>query len=483
MIVQPLIFAGAALLLAGVFLSKTSQRFGVPGLLLFLGLGMVAGSDGLALIDFEDFELAQGFGVIALAFILFSGGLTTEWPRVRPVVGEGVALASIGVVISAMVLGGLATWILDLALAEGMLLGAIISSTDAAAVFSILRSRGVGVHGRLKPLLELESGSNDPAAVFLTVGMIGVIEADRLNLPGLVGGFVFQMGFGVVAGIVLARIAVWVINRVRLEYDGLYPVLSIAFVVLMYEGVTWLGGSGFLATYVAGLTLANTEFLHKRSMIRFQDAIAWLMHISLFVLLGLLVFPTEVPPIALEGVAVALGLMLVARPLAVILTLLPLRMPWRQTGFVSWVGLRGAAPILLATFPVVEGIDEANTIFNVVFFVVLISVLLQGTTIPLAARLLGVAADEREVRSYTMEAAMSGHTGHDLHEVLVPEDSTIAGTPVVRLNLPAGALLVLLQRGDDVMVPEGSTVIEGGDRLLVLAEGDTLETVRRIIEG
>jgi potassium/hydrogen antiporter len=481
-IAQPLVLAAAVLLLGGVFLSKTSSRFGVPSLLLFLVLGMVAGSEGLLGIEFDDFELAQGFGVVALAFILFSGGMSTEWSRIRPVIAPGVALASVGVLVSAIALGGLAAPILDLDTAEGMLLGAIISPTDAAAVFSILRSRGVGMQGRLKPLLELESGSNDPAAVFLTVGIIGVIEADQLNLASLAGGFVFQMAFGATAGWVLARAAVWVINRVRLDYDGLYPVLTVGFVLLTFEGTAWAGGSGFLATYVAGLVLANTEFLHKRSLSRFHDAIAWLMQISMFVLLGLLVFPSDLPPVALESLGVALILMLVARPLATAVTLVPFGVPLRQIGFVSWVGLRGASPIILATFPVVEAVDGADTIFNVVFFVVLTSVLLQGTTIPLAARSLGVAAGELEVRSYTMEAVLSGDFGHDLHEVKVPHDSPIDGTPLVRLDLPPGALIVLLQRGYQFVVPEGRTIIHAGDRLLALAEGDNLAALRRIIE-
>jgi potassium/hydrogen antiporter len=476
-----MVLAAAALLLSGVFLSKTSSRLGVPSLLLFLGLGMVAGPRGLG-IEMEDVELVQGFGVIALAFILFSGGMDTQWPRIRPVLAPGVALASVGVVVSAVVLGWFAAWVLDLDLAQGMLLGAIISSTDAAAVFSILRSRGVALKGRLRPLLELESGSNDPAAVFLTVGIIGVIEADGLNPATLAGGFVWQMGLGALAGWGLARATVWVINRVRLDFDGLYPVLTVAFVLLTFEGTTWFGGSGFLATYVAGVTLANSEFLHKRSLSRFHDALAWLMQISMFVLLGLLVFPSELPPVALQGMAIGLMLMLVARPVATAATLLPLGVPWREAGFISWVGLRGASPIILATFPIVEQVDDATTIFNVVFFVVLTSVLLQGTSIPRVARLFGVEAEESESRTYTMEAALSGHSGHDFHEIKVPEGSGADGFPVVRLELPAGALIVLLQRGDDYVVPEGRTILTGGDRLLVLAEGENLTEVRRIVE-
>jgi potassium/hydrogen antiporter len=480
--VQPLVLSAAVLLLGGVLLSKTSSRFGVPSLLLFLALGMVAGSEGLLGIEFDDFEVARSFGVVALAFILFSGGLSTEWSRIRPVLAPGVALASVGVLGSALALGVLAAAILGLEPLEGMLLGAIIASTDAAAVFSILRSKGIGVQGRLKPLLELESGSNDPAAVFLTVGIIGLIEADGPGVAGLAGVFVLQMGLGVAAGVGLARAAVWLINRARLDYDGLYPVLTVAFVLLTFEGTIAIGGSGFLAAYVAGLVLANSEFLHKRSLVRFHDAIGWLMQIAMFVVLGLLVFPSDLPAVAAEALLVAVLLMLVARPLPVVLTLLPFRLPWRQIAFVSWVGLRGAAPIILATFPVVEGIDGAETIFNTVFFVVLTSVLVQGTTIPLASRLLGVVEDEAEPRTYTIEAVMSGSSGHDLHEIPVPEGSAAAGTAVVALDLPPGALIVLLQRGDDFVVPEGRTVLQAGDRLLVLAEGEALDAVRRIMD-
>jgi potassium/hydrogen antiporter len=480
---QPLVLAGAVLLLAGVMLSKTSARFGVPSLLLFLFLGMVAGSEGIGGIEFDDVEMARNFGVVALAFILFDGGLGTQWARVRGVLAPGVSLATVGVLVTALLLGGLATLVLDLDPAQGFLLGAIIASTDAAAVFSILRSRGVGTKGDLRPLLELESGSNDPAAVFLTVGFIGFIEADQAEVFELAGSFVWQMGLGAVAGFLMARGAAWVINRALLEYDGLYPVLMVAFVLLTFEGVVWLGGSGFLAAYVAGVTLADTEFLHKRSLGRFLDAISWLMQIAMFVVLGLLVFPSELVAVAGQALLVALLLMFVARPLAVVLTLAPFRRPWREVGFVSWVGLRGATPVILATFPVVAGIDGADTIFHVVFFVVLTSVLIQGTTIPVVARLFGVDAPADPVRPFDIEAVMGGPSGHRLHELPVPAGSPAVGTTVVELNLPPGVLIVLVARGDDNLVPQGRTVIEAGDRLLVLAEGENLQAVRRLLES
>lgn len=480
---EPLVITGAALLLAGVLLSKTSSRLGVPSLLLFLALGMAAGSEGLLGIEFDDFELAQGYGVIALAFILFSGGLGREWQQLRPIAIPGVALATIGVLLTAFAVGGLASAILGIPLLEGMLLGAIISSTDAAAVFSILRSRGVRIRGRLASLLELESGSNDPAAVFLTVGIIGLIEADGTSVTQLLGSFFVQMGVGIAAGVVLARAAAYLINRLELEYDGLYPVLTIAFVLLTFEGTTWIGGSGFLAAYVAGLVLANTAFVHKRSLVRFHDAIAWLMQISMFVLLGLLVFPSDLAPVAGQALLVAFLLMFIGRPAAVMLTMLPFRFPLREVGFVSWVGLRGATPIILATFPFVENVDDAETIFHVVFFIVLTSVLMQGTTIPAAARVLGVVTDIPAERSYTLETVLSDYAGQDLHEIVITDDSIAPELPIVRLGLPEGVLIVLVHRDGDYLVPQGSTVLERGDRVLVLAEGDKLLRARAILQG
>ena len=480
---NPLIVLAAALLVAGVLLSKTSSRLGVPSLLLFLVLGMLAGSEGILGIHFEDFELAQRYGIIALAFILFSGGAGTAWRDIRPGLVPGVALATVGVLLSALVLGAIAAAVLGLDLLQGMLLGSVIASTDAAAVFSILRSRGVAIVPRLRHLLELESGSNDPAAVFLTVGIIALIERSADGMIDLIGLFVGQLSVGLMAGWLLARGAVALINRVRLEYDGLYPVLTVAFVLLTYEGTTWLGGSGFLATYVAGLTVANAEFLHKRSLLRFHDAVAWLMQISMFVLMGLLVFPSHLVPVAGQALLVAAVLILVARPLAVLLTLVPFRLPVRDIAFVSWVGLRGATPIILATFPVVSGVANAETIFNVVFFVVLLSVLAQGTTIPAAAKRLGVASLLRPDERYTFDALIAGDEGHDLREVTVTEDAPAVGRSIVSLRLPPGVLLVLLYRAGQIVVPQGGTILEAGDRVMLLAEGEPYRTARDLLAG
>jgi potassium/hydrogen antiporter len=475
------ILSGALLLLGGVLLSKTSTRFGVPSLVLFLGLGMAAGSEGLVGIEFDDMELARSVGVLALSLILFSGGLGTRWHDVRAVLRPGVALASVGVLISAVTLGLLASLILGIEPLQGLLLGGIIASTDAAAVFSLLRSRGVRLSTRLRSLLELESGSNDPAAVFLTVGVIALIQGDGTTVVDLAWDFTTQMTIGVVAGWVAAAGIIAAINRLRLDVEGLYPVITLATVLGVFEAVTWVGGSGFLAVYVTGVAMANRDFLHRRSLLRFHDAVAWLMQIAMFVVLGLLVFPSDLPPVTGRALVVAGLLMFVARPLATFITLAPFRMPWREQVFVSWVGLRGATPIILATFPVVAGVPDADTIFNVVFFVVLTSVVMQGSTISAAARRLGLVDDtaDEQIRT-SFDAVVAGDTGHCLHEVRLVEDAPAVGAKLVDLGLPSQLLVVLLRRGDASLMPQGNTRLEAGDELLVFANDETFERVRHL---
>ncbi len=472
MSVQPLLLAAALLLLAGVVASKTSSRIGVPGLLLFIGIGMLAGSDGIVGIEFDDFDLTRSFGIVALGYILFSGGLGTRFIDIRPVLGPGLALASVGVLLTAGLLGWAASLVLGLSFEEGLLLAAIIASTDAAAVFSILRSSGTRIRPRLSSMLELESGSNDPAAVFVTIALITYITEDGASIVGFVASFVAQMGLGALLGYALARGAVWCINRLHLDNDGLYPVFTVAFVLLTLEGVTWVGGSGFLAVYVAGVTMAHHDYLHKRSLVRFHDAIAWLLQIAMFVLLGLLVFPDQLPEVAFQAVVIAILLMFVARPIAVGLTLLPFRLPYREIGFVSWVGLRGATPIILATFPVAAGVPDAERIFDVVFFVVLTSVLVQGATIPLAARRFGVVDDTAVQRPVSFDTVITGDDGPRLQEIVVEPGAEAVGRQLVDLGLPRGVLLVLVRRGPTTFMPQGSTTIEEGDELLVAVERD-----------
>ncbi len=469
------LIALSVLLLVSVVLSKVSDRFGIPSLLLFLGIGMLAGSEGIGGIYFDDPALAQMVGIISLALLLFAGGLGTSWRTVRPVLPQGMALATIGVAITALIVGLLAAHLFGLPLLSGLLIGAIISSTDAAAVFTILRSKGVSLKGSLRPLLELESGSNDPMAVFLTIALLGLLAGTGGSWASVALAFLQQMAIGAVAGILGGEGLAHAINRLRLSYDGLYSVLTLAGALLIYGLATWTGGNGFLAAYVAGLVLGRHDFLHKRSLVRFHDGLAWLMQIMMFLTLGLLVFPSRLIPEAGHAALIALWLMFVARPIAVFVTLLPTRqLGWRDKLFVSWVGLRGAAPILLATFPLIAGAPGADLIFNVVFFVVLASVLLQGTLIPPVARLLHVDKPMVPRPAYPLEYTGSTRMESIFRELQVPPRSTADGKAIVELGLPPELLVLLIARGDEFLIPSGGSIIQAGDRLLVLSEGEAL---------
>jgi potassium/hydrogen antiporter len=474
--------AAAVLLLAGVLASKVSSRLGVPALLLFLGLGMLAGSEGIGGIEFTDWEVAQSVGVVALAFILFAGGLSTEWSTIRRVARAGLVLATVGVAITAVIAGLIAMVVLDLSVKEGLLLGAIISSTDAAAVFAVLRSRKVSLRGDIRPVLELESGSNDPMAVFLTVGLLVLITDPGTSSWMLVPIFLQQLVLGGAVGYLIARVAVLSLNRLRLESDGLYPVLTVSLVLLTYGATTLIGGSGFLAVYIAGLVMGHRHFVHRNTIIRFHDAIAWLSQIAMFLALGLLVFPSRLPEVATEALLISAALILVARPVSVFVSLAFERFSLREKAMVSWVGLRGAVPIILATFPLVEGIPEAEGIFTVVFFIVLTSVLVQGTTIPLVAGSLTVSAPLPEELPYPLEPGPHEAGAASLREVHIPAGAAVAGSQLVEVGLPEEALIVLVRRKGSFIVPQGSTVLQGDDRALVLADPSRFDEVRTLLQ-
>lgn len=477
------LLVGVALFLClGILASKFAARSGIPALLLFLLIGMLAGSDGPGGIYFDSPWLAQAVGVTALVLILYSGGLDTRWTDIRPVLWHGLALSTIGVSLTALAVGLFVSHWLGFSLPEGILLGAIISSTDAAAVLTLLRGRGVYLKARLKPLLELESGSNDPMAVFLTIGMIQLLQNPDMALNDLALFFVQQMALGAALGYVMGRGTVQVINRLRLEYDGLYPVLTLALVFLTYGLTASLGGNGFLAVYLAGLVMGNADFIHRRSLLRFHDGIAWLMQIVMFLTLGLQVFPSELPSIAGTGLLVAAFLMFIARPASVLAALLPARMSWREKLFVAWVGLRGAAPIVLATFPLLAGVGSADLIFNLVFFIVLTSVLLQGMSIVPAARLLRVQSPEAAARSPLAYMMSDGPIAGDLIELTIPERSAAVGKSILDLHLPPDTLIVLVGRRDEMIVPGGGTLIEAGDTVLLLARETVREQVRDILQ-
>lgn len=480
--IEYILFGAAFLLILSIIASKASGRLGVPSLLLFLVLGMLAGSDGPGGIKFDDPYITQFLGVVALSFILFAGGMDTKWSSVRPVLWQGITLATFGVVLTAALVGWFVYAFFNFTLIEGMLVGAIISSTDAAAVFAVLRSKRVSIKEPLEPLLELESGSNDPMAVLLTIGFINLLTGKSSSLLDLVPMIFVQMALGASLGYAAGRLMVIFINRIKLEYDGLYSVLSLSVVLMIYGLATSLNGNGFLAVYVAGLVIGNKKFIHKTSILRFHDGLAWLMQIAMFLTLGLLVFPSRLQHVIGAGMLVAAFLMFVARPLGVFTSLLPFRTGFKENMMISWVGLRGAVPIILATFPLVAGLPNAEMIFNIVFFIVLTSALLQGTTIPLFARKLGVDAPLYIKQSSPIECEPTGRMPCDLSEIEVPEFSSVVDKQIVDIKLPEGALVVLIGREGEFFVPNGGTKINRGDRLMLLANNDVLATVRILIE-
>ena len=392
------LLVASILLLLSIVAWKVSSRLGIPALLFFLAIGMLAGSDGPGGIYFDNAFVAQSVGVVALAFILFAGGLETEWKVVRPALGGALALSTIGVLLTTVIVAIFAFLVLHLSFLEGLLLGAIISATDAAAVFSVLGARKLRLTGMLVPLLELESGSNDPMAVFLTIGLIQLLTQPQASFVGVIILFFQQMGVGAICGLLLGWVTLQLISRLKLEVVALYAVLTIALVLFTYGLTATLGGSGFLAVYLMGLIVGNSSVQRVNRLIRFQDAIAWLMQITMFLILGLLVFPSHLPAVAVGGLLITGVVIFIARPVSVLISLFPLKMSLQEKLFVSWVGLRGAAPIVLATFPLLAGVPRASSLFDLVFFVVLVSVLLQGTTVPLVAKWLGVVAPSSQAQ-------------------------------------------------------------------------------------
>lgn len=473
----------ALLLLISIYFSKLSSRFGVPALLIFLAIGMIIGSDGLNLIYFDDYHFAQSLGIIALSYILFSGGLDTNWVKVRPIISPGVSLATIGTFVTAVVVGLFTSWILDFTFLEGALLGATICSTDAAAVFMVLRSKAIGFKYRLKELLEFESGSNDPMAVILTIGIIQLITLPDYSWITLIGFFIQQMFLGLAAGYLFGKIITWVINHIDLEYDGLYPVLILALVPLIYSATDLMGGSGFLAVYLAGLMLGNANFIHQRSLVNFADGIAWLMQIVMFLMLGLLVFPNKIIEIAGAGLLIALVLIFIARPISVFIALMFSRFSARSKLMISWTGLRGAVPIIMSTFPLVAGLPNAELIFSIVFFVVVTSVLIQGPTLPFMARLLHVDSPIKVKTRFPIIFEPSMDTKGALKEIEIEDGDAAVGKQVVELGFPEKALIVIINREGEFLVPKGTTQLQEHDKLLVLARKEMLARIREIIKG
>lgn len=468
--IENILLIGSILLLLSVVVGKTSYKFGVPTLLLFLGVGMIAGSEGLGGIEFNDSKIAQFIGIVALNFILFSGGLDTDWRAVKPILKPGIALSTLGVLFTALSLGTFVYYLTDFTIYESMLLGSIVSSTDAAAVFSILRSKSLGLKNNIRPTLELESGSNDPMAYVLTISFLTLVIHQDKGIEAIIPIFLQQMLLGGALGFAFGKLSKIIINRIKLDFEGLYPVLAIALMFITFSATDFLGGNGFLAIYVCAVYLGNKYIIHKKTIMKMYDGLAWLMQIVLFLTLGLLVFPSQIIPYFGIGLLISVFLILVARPVAVFLSLSFFKIDIRSKLYLSWAGLRGAVPIVFATYPLLAGIDKANMIFNLVFFIAVTSVIIQGTTLNIFAKWLKVALPEEEKPLAEIDKLILDLPKSSLKEFKIEPQYCATNKRVVDLNFPQSAFIVMIERNGVYLRPGGSTVIEANDLLMVLAD-------------
>jgi cell volume regulation protein A len=465
-----LILIAGSLLALGIAATLLAGRLRVPGLVLFLVLGMAIGSDGLGLITFgsteSDVELARTIGIIALALILFEGGLGAGWNEIRPVLRGALPLASFGTLITAAITGLLSHLLFDFTVLEGLLLGSVIASTDSAAIFSVLR--GSNIKRKLARTLEAESGFNDPIAVLLVLGFIEWIQAPDYGIADMAVLMVEQLSIGALTGFAVGAAAVAAFRKVSFATTGLYPVASIATAAIAFGAADQLGGSGFLAVYMAGLSLGSARIPARRTIDDFHAGLAWVAQIALFFTLGLLVFPSELGSVAVNGIVLALVLTLVARPIATFVSISLAGYSPREMTLVSWSGLRGALPVVFATFPVIEGVKHAEELFNLVFFVVITSALVQGATINPLARRLKLTSRAEAVPPPVMEVGTIRRLGAEVLEFPVDADHAIVGRLVNELGLPRDALVNVIVRDDEALLPRGSTEVAAGDRLHIV---------------
>lgn len=488
--IELFILIGSVLLFFSLIVGKTGYKFGVPTLLLFLLIGIGAGSEGLG-IEFSSPYVAQYIGVVALSIILFSGGLDTRFSEIRPIVLPGIVLATVGVLLTAIVSGLFIYWLTNslfhsvtFSLIESFLLAGVMSSTDSASVFSILRSRGLSLKENLRPLLELESGSNDPMAFMITIVLVQLFQTPDVSGWEVLFLFLKQLIIGVVAGFALGKIAVRIINRINLDNDALYSVLLLTVMFFLFGFTSFVGGNGYLAVYAGGLLIGNHRFVHKRSTLKFFDGLTWLFQIVMFLSLGLLVNPSELLPIAGVGLLVGLFLIIVARPVSVFISLLAFKkLSFKARLFTSWVGLRGAVPIIFATYPWISNVPNSKMIFNIVFFITILSLIVQGTTISTMAHWLKLSlpvSPKRKLKEFDVE--FSEEIKSAMCEITVNEKMLSSGRRVMDIPLPEQTLLVMVKRDHKYFIPRGNTLIEIGDTLLIITDNeDAMHETQRIL--
>lgn len=476
-----ILLVGSALFFISMLVGQAGNRFGVPVLLLFLLVGMVFGSDGFGL-EFENIQMAQTIGSVCLAIILFSGGLDTRFSEIKPVIGPGVVLATLGVLLTAIFTGLFTYWMTDslfpalgLGFLSSMLLASTVSSTDSASVFAILRSKGLTLKNNLRPMLELESGSNDPMAYLLTVMFIDIIQyGDNPNYLMVSLNVLIQLIVGTGMGILLGRLAVRIINKLKMDNDSFYPIMLLVFGIFIFSATYFLKGNGYLAVYIAGLVIGNSRFAHKRSSMRFMDGFAWMSQILLFLTLGLLVNPSELVDVLVPALIISVFMILFARPLTVFLCLIPFRkVGFKDKLYVSWVGLRGAVPIIFAILPLATDVPNAQVIFNIVFVLTLVSLLTQGTTLPAVARLLGLAEKPKQYKPLkNFDIDFSEEIKSAMTEILITEETLKHGKNLMEMPLPDKTLAVMVKRGKKYFVPTGQTELHANDVLLVISDDE-----------
>ncbi|RPF50605.1 potassium/proton antiporter [Aquisalibacillus elongatus] len=476
-----IIFLIAFLLISGVFAAKFSNRIGLPSLVLFILVGMLIGSDGLGFIYFDNAEIAQMIGILALIIILFEGGLQTKWKTVRPVAVPSISLATLGVLLTSLITGFAVHLVLDVSWPEAFLFGAIVGSTDAAAVFAAIKERNI--KAKLGATLEAESGTNDPMAVFLTIMFIEIINQPDTSFWNMFPSFLWQMGVGLLLGIGIGRLASFSINRISLESSGLYPIFTLSFGLITYSVASLLEASGFLAVYVAALVIGNLELTYRYSISQFNEGFAWMAQILMFVILGLLAFPEHVFQIDVitQGLIISFVLIFIARPLAVYASLIKMKYSNREKLFLSWAGLRGAVPIVLATFPIVAGLDNAALFFNIIFFVVLTSALVQGSTINVLASKLGLMGPVKDTPHHSIELISIAKANAEMVQFQANQDNDVVGHKLKDIDFPKRATISAIVRGDRLITPYGDTEIKPGDFLYILVSRKYKDELKKML--
>ena len=474
---ENILLIGSILLFISIIVGKTGYRFGVPALLLFLVVGMIFGSDGFGL-QFHNAKEAQFIGMVALSVILFSGGMDTKFSEIKPILVPGIVLSTFGVLLTAVFTGFFIWWIsgmswsnIYLPITTSLLLASTMSSTDSASVFAILRSQKMNLKHNLRPMLELESGSNDPMAYMLTIVLIQFIQSGGMGIAGIFGSFVIQFIVGAAAGYLLGKLAILMLNKLNIDNQALYPILLLAFVFFTFSITDLLKGNGYLAVYIAGIMVGNNKIMHRKEIYTFMDGLTWLFQIIMFLCLGLLVNPHELLDIALVATLIGVFMIVIGRPLSVFLCSLPFgkKITNRSRLFVSWVGLRGAVPIIFATYPVVAQVPGADVIFNIVFFITIVSLVIQGTTVSLAARLLKLSTPlEKTGNEFGVE--LPEEIDSDLSDMTVTTEMLEEGDTLKDITLPNGALVMIVKRGTEFLIPNGSLKLHLGDKLLLISD-------------